>query len=41
MIRTYNEIQESNVSGRIADQSHEETKVSSPEQEKPLEENEG
>ena len=40
MIRAYNDIQESNVSGKIIDQHHEETKASNPEQEKNLEENE-
>ena len=41
MIRAYNDIQESNVSGKIVDKHHEETKASNPEQEKIPEENEG
>ena len=41
MIRTYKNIQEANVSGKVADQLYEETKASNPEQEKILDENEG
>ena len=41
MIRAYNDLQESNVSGKIVDQHHEETRASNQEQEKNLDENEG
>jgi hypothetical protein len=40
MIKNYQKIQDSNVSGRIAVQYHEETKASDTEQAKKLEENE-
>ena len=40
MIKAYNDIQESNVSGKIIDQHHEETKAYNLEQETILEENE-